>query len=131
MIFFKTRVFKLTMLSLKWFSFFRNTTHPILIQERFLNVVSNVIVNMLFELWLRLTWGKWNFQNLNLGLFSKKIIYKFYRCNTCGEYIYKGKKFNARRETVEDSDYLGLSLFRFYIRCPGCLAEITFTVCNE
>jgi len=48
------------------------------------------------------------------------------RCNTCGEYIYKGKKFNARRETVEDDDFLGLSLFRFYIRCPGCLAEITF-----
>uniref|UniRef100_A0A915I502 Splicing factor YJU2 n=1 Tax=Romanomermis culicivorax TaxID=13658 RepID=A0A915I502_ROMCU len=48
------------------------------------------------------------------------------RCNTCGEYIYKGKKFNARRETVQDEDYLGLSLFRFYIRCPGCLAEITF-----
>jgi len=47
-------------------------------------------------------------------------------CNTCGEYIYKGKKFNARRETVEDDDYLGLFLFRFYIRCPRCLAEITF-----
>ncbi|VDO84130.1 unnamed protein product, partial [Soboliphyme baturini] len=37
-----------------------------------------------------------------------------------------GKKFNARRETVEDDDYLGLSIFRFYIRCPRCLAEITF-----
>lgn len=48
------------------------------------------------------------------------------RCNTCSEYIYKGKKFNARRETVQDDAYLGLSLFRFYIRCPGCLAEITF-----
>ncbi|KRY36885.1 Sulfate transporter [Trichinella spiralis] len=48
------------------------------------------------------------------------------KCNTCGEYIYKGKKFNARRETVEDEDYIGLSIFRFYIRCPQCLAEITF-----
>ncbi|KRX92346.1 Prestin [Trichinella pseudospiralis] len=48
------------------------------------------------------------------------------KCNTCGEYIYKGKKFNARRETVDDEDYIGLSIFRFYIRCPQCLAEITF-----
>uniref|UniRef100_A0A5S6QIG9 Splicing factor YJU2 n=1 Tax=Trichuris muris TaxID=70415 RepID=A0A5S6QIG9_TRIMR len=48
------------------------------------------------------------------------------RCNTCGEYIYKGKKFNARRETVEDENYLGLPIFRFYFRCPQCLAEITF-----
>ncbi|KFD47138.1 hypothetical protein M513_11988 [Trichuris suis] len=48
------------------------------------------------------------------------------RCNTCGEYIYKGKKFNARRETVEDETYLGLPIFRFYFRCPQCLAEITF-----
>jgi len=48
------------------------------------------------------------------------------QCNTCGTYVYKGKKFNARRETVEDEDYMGLFIFRFYIRCPGCLAEITF-----
>ncbi|ELT97109.1 hypothetical protein CAPTEDRAFT_160604 [Capitella teleta] len=48
------------------------------------------------------------------------------RCNTCGEYIYKGKKFNSRKEDVEDEDYLGLKIFRFYIRCPRCVAEIAF-----
>ncbi|KAF4788937.1 Coiled-coil domain-containing protein 94 [Turdus rufiventris] len=48
------------------------------------------------------------------------------RCKTCGEYIYKGKKFNARKETVQNETYLGLPIFRFYIKCPRCLAEITF-----
>lgn len=65
------------------------------------------------------------------------------RCNTCGEYIYKGKKFNARKETVENEDYYGIKIFRFYIKwsvrfesSPSynvdippsilCSAEITF-----
>ncbi|ESK90295.1 coiled-coil domain-containing protein 94 [Moniliophthora roreri MCA 2997] len=48
------------------------------------------------------------------------------RCNTCGEYIYKGKKFNARKETVEGEDYYGIKIFRFYIKCTMCSAEITF-----
>ncbi|KAL1921145.1 uncharacterized protein VTP21DRAFT_10861 [Calcarisporiella thermophila] len=48
------------------------------------------------------------------------------RCETCGEYIYKGKKFNARKETVEGEQYLSIKIFRFYIRCPRCSAEITF-----
>ncbi|NXQ21577.1 YJU2 factor, partial [Peucedramus taeniatus] len=40
------------------------------------------------------------------------------RCKTCGEYIYKGRKFSARKETVQNEAYLGLPIF-----C--CLAEIT------
>ncbi|XP_059486822.1 splicing factor YJU2 [Neocloeon triangulifer] len=48
------------------------------------------------------------------------------RCTTCGEYIYKGKKFNARKEDVENSDYLGIRIYRFYIKCTRCLAEISF-----
>ncbi|XP_034775593.2 splicing factor YJU2-like isoform X1 [Acipenser ruthenus] len=48
------------------------------------------------------------------------------RCKTCGEYIYKGKKFNARKETVQTELYMGLPIFRFYIKCTRCLAEITF-----
>jgi len=47
-------------------------------------------------------------------------------CNTCGEYIYKGRKFNSRMETVENETYLGLRIYRFYIRCTKCITEITF-----
>lgn len=48
------------------------------------------------------------------------------RCINCGNYIYKGTKFNATKETVENEDYLGLHVFRFYIRCTRCCNEITF-----
>nr|CAD7411588.1 unnamed protein product [Timema poppensis] len=48
------------------------------------------------------------------------------RCVTCGEYIYKGKKFNARKEDVEGQDYLGIRIYRFYIKCTRCLQEISF-----
>jgi hypothetical protein len=48
------------------------------------------------------------------------------RCKTCGEYIYRGKKFNARKEDVIGKTYLGIQIYRFYIKCTKCLAEITF-----
>ena len=48
------------------------------------------------------------------------------RCKTCGEYIYRGKKFNARKEDVIGKLYLGIQIYRFYIKCTKCLAEITF-----
>ncbi|KAH9909760.1 DUF572-domain-containing protein [Xylariomycetidae sp. FL2044] len=48
------------------------------------------------------------------------------RCLKCGEYIYRGRKFNARKETPPDEKYLGIQIFRFYIKCTRCSAEITF-----
>jgi len=48
------------------------------------------------------------------------------RCTTCGEYIYKGRKFNARKEDVDDMNYLGLRIYRFYIKCTACVSEICF-----
>lgn len=48
------------------------------------------------------------------------------KCTSCGEYIYKGRKFNARKETPENEKYLGIQIFRFYIRCTRCSSEITF-----
>ncbi|KAL1959392.1 hypothetical protein VTO42DRAFT_2195 [Malbranchea cinnamomea] len=47
------------------------------------------------------------------------------KCTTCGEYIYKGRKFNARKETT-DEKYLNIPIYRFYIRCTRCSSEITF-----
>ena len=34
------------------------------------------------------------------------------KCTQCGEYIYKGRKFNARKETT-DEKYLKIQIFRF------------------
>ncbi|WFD37393.1 Pre-mRNA-splicing factor cwf16 [Malassezia japonica] len=48
------------------------------------------------------------------------------RCNSCGEFIYKGKKFNARKEIVQGEDYYGIPIYRFYIKCTRCSAEIIF-----
>ena len=47
------------------------------------------------------------------------------QCSQCGEYIYKGRKFNARKETT-DEKYYAIAIYRFYIRCTRCSAEITF-----
>ncbi|RKF54626.1 Pre-mRNA-splicing factor cwf16 [Erysiphe neolycopersici] len=47
------------------------------------------------------------------------------KCTTCGEYIYKGRKFNARKETTEEK-YYSIPIYRFYIRCTRCSGEITF-----
>ncbi|KAJ5641951.1 hypothetical protein N7490_005951 [Penicillium lividum] len=47
------------------------------------------------------------------------------KCTNCGEYIYRGRKFNARKETLEEK-YLTIPIYRFYIRCTRCSGEITF-----
>ncbi|POR33334.1 Coiled-coil domain-containing protein 94 [Tolypocladium paradoxum] len=48
------------------------------------------------------------------------------RCMTCGEFIYKGRKFNSRKETNQEERYLGIQVFFFHIKCTRCSAEITF-----
>jgi hypothetical protein len=47
------------------------------------------------------------------------------KCTQCGEFIYKGRKFNARKETTEEK-YFSIPIYRFYIRCTRCSGEITF-----
>ncbi|ORX71571.1 DUF572-domain-containing protein, partial [Linderina pennispora] len=48
------------------------------------------------------------------------------RCATCGQWIGKGTKFNARKESVEGEKFHSIQIYRFYIRCQRCAAEITF-----
>ncbi|KAL2760822.1 hypothetical protein ACRALDRAFT_1023965, partial [Sodiomyces alcalophilus JCM 7366] len=48
------------------------------------------------------------------------------KCTTCGEYIYKGRKFNSRKETPPNERYLGIQIFFFSIKCTRCSAEIIF-----
>lgn len=40
--------------------------------------------------------------------------------------MYRGRKFNARKETPLGEKYLGIQLYRFYIRCTRCSGEIVF-----
>jgi hypothetical protein len=48
------------------------------------------------------------------------------RCYTCGNYMYIGTKFNMKVETVKDEDYLGIKIYRFYLKCTQCYGEVTF-----
>lgn len=47
------------------------------------------------------------------------------KCKNCGEYIAKSKKFNARKESTNET-YLGMKIVRFHIKCPRCASEILF-----
>ena len=46
------------------------------------------------------------------------------RCDSCGEYIGKGRRFNAWKEMMSEK-YYNIPTYRFYVRCY-CSAEITF-----
>ena len=48
------------------------------------------------------------------------------QCQNCGEYIHKGKKFNGRKEEAVGEAYLGIKVWRFYLKCTTCLSELTF-----
>lgn len=71
-------------------------------------------------------------RNTGLGsyVYTVSLSHLCLRCLTCGNYVYKGKKFNARKEDAKGEKYLGIQIYRFYIRCPECLSEITFKVCS-
>jgi hypothetical protein len=47
-------------------------------------------------------------------------------CNKCGDWIYKGKKFNSRMEEVPEDKYLSIRVWRFYYKCTNCSAECAF-----
>ena len=48
------------------------------------------------------------------------------QCKACGEFIYRGKKFNTRIEEVKEDEYLTIKVYRFYFKCTNCNCECTF-----
>lgn len=46
------------------------------------------------------------------------------RCESCGEFMGTGLKFNARKSFTGDN-YLGIRIFRFKMRCKGCPASFS------
>jgi hypothetical protein len=47
------------------------------------------------------------------------------QCLNCGTYIFKGKKFNAKKEDSL-TKYLTIKIWRFIFRCTACLHPISF-----
>ena len=47
------------------------------------------------------------------------------KCINCGEYIYKGRKFNARKEITNES-YYAIKIIQFYIKCTRCSSQLVF-----
>lgn len=46
------------------------------------------------------------------------------KCTTCGEFIYKGRKFNSQKETNMEQKYLNIQIYQLHIKCTRCSAEI-------
>eukprot|EP00767_Chilomastix_cuspidata_P001787 gnl/Chilomastix_cuspidata/1916.p1 GENE.gnl/Chilomastix_cuspidata/1916~~gnl/Chilomastix_cuspidata/1916.p1 ORF type:complete len:270 (+),score=69.35 gnl/Chilomastix_cuspidata/1916:31-810(+) len=65
-------------------------------------------------------WRRWGQKSITLSLPMTL------RCLSCNNFLYVNTKFNARKETVVGEDYLGIEIYRFYIKCTTCMAEITF-----
>jgi len=47
------------------------------------------------------------------------------QCAACNAYMYRGRKFNARKE-VSAEEYMGTHVVHFKFKCEGCKAEICF-----
>jgi hypothetical protein len=46
----------------------------------------------------------------------------------CGEFLYRGRKFNSKKEAMggPEGTYLGITRWRFYIKCTSCARPLTF-----
>lgn len=47
------------------------------------------------------------------------------QCSACGDYMFQGTKCNSRKELCYDEFYLGINVYRIYLHCKSCYAEIT------
>jgi Saf4/Yju2 protein len=50
------------------------------------------------------------------------------QCDNCHTFLYRGRKFNSKKEPMGGSDgkYLGITRWRFYIKCTHCSRPVTF-----
>lgn len=50
------------------------------------------------------------------------------QCTTCNTFLYRGRKFNSKKEPMggPNGKYLGIQRFRFYIKCTHCSRAVTF-----
>lgn len=46
-------------------------------------------------------------------------------CEACGDYMFQGTKCNCRKELCYNEFYLGINVYRIYLHCKSCYAEIT------
>ena len=63
------------------------------------------------------------------GMVSVRMMLPFsVQCSTCNEFLYRGRKFNSKKEPVEgpSGKYLGIQRYRFYIKCTACSRPLTF-----
>lgn len=63
------------------------------------------------------------------GMVSVRMMLPFsIQCSTCSTFMYRGRKFNSKKEPVQgpNGKYLGIQRFRFYIKCTACSRPVTF-----
>lgn len=50
------------------------------------------------------------------------------QCSTCSTFLYRGTKFNSKKEPMggPDGRYLGIQRYRFYIKCTLCSRTVSF-----
>lgn len=63
------------------------------------------------------------------GMVSVRMMLPFsIQCNNCSTFMYQGRKFNSKKESVagENGKYLGIQRFRFYIKCTACSQPVSF-----
>ncbi|GKT29770.1 Saf4/Yju2 protein like protein [Aduncisulcus paluster] len=48
------------------------------------------------------------------------------RCTSCGNTIFRNTRFNAKKQRIREESYYRIPVFRFFIKCTCCSAQITF-----
>ena len=50
------------------------------------------------------------------------------QCDNCHTFLYRGRKFNSKKEAMggPNGKYLGITRWRFYIKCTHCSRPLTF-----